>query len=106
MCFVFSIHVRRFSPMTPYRWRFETSGDSHAPNFRSLRTSAHAGVAIPEIGALQIAPGKSGGFSRQCAHWLRMTALLGLAITHQPKSSQFLLQERYRAVVLRAANLK
>ncbi len=42
------------------------------------------GVRIPEIDAsgndaLQVAPGSTGGFSRQFANWLRMTVLLGRA---------------------------
>ncbi len=44
------------------------------------------GVAIPKIdalgnNALQIAPGKSGGFSHQRALLLRMTVLLGGFVT-------------------------
>ena len=45
---------------------------------RSLRTSPQTGVAIsqlfrPEIDRFNL---KTGGFPRQCAHWLGMTVLL------------------------------
>ncbi len=53
---------------------------SPSRSFRRV-TPRILGHCEPLTDALQIAPGKSGEFSRQSADWLRMTALLGLLTT-------------------------